>query len=338
MAQKKDLFYGHSLKGKSRAIVELIVDAYNTTGKKSRLYIGDGGLATYLNTGLVDAGVLDVCEFSHLAYPSTVLKAMSMLYMPNDEGAWEKPTPEFLSGETHAYVIYEGATVMKQWLMGNNEGAIADKISKGEKFGGVRDDGGRLVTTDGKVNGVPDEWRKHGQITGLHYMKAYRELESAIQRSSAFAGNVIWTAHPTEAPDLTEGGRSGQHGQIQGKKVIGPDVCGKARAATISALFGNTLHFDTAMKTGHREQDALTGKNISILEPEYRVYTRDHYDPDGLEMVEFRAGCRYDGMKLFYTHNEPGKSILDFYVDLQKKAQDTATRFTKGGENLTQKS
>ena len=317
MARRKDLFYGHSLKGKSRAVVELIVEAYNETGKKSRLYIGDGGLATYINTGLVEAGLLDVCEFSHLAYPSTVLKAMSMLYMPNKEGVWEKPTPEFLSGKTHAYVIYEGATVMKQWLMGNNEGAIADKISKGEKFGGVRDDGGSLITQDGKVNGVPDEWRKHGQVTGLHYMKAYRELESAIQRSS---------------------GRSGQHGQIQGKKVIGPDICGKSRAATISALFGNTLHFDTAMKRGQREQDALTGKNVGMLEPEYRVYTRDHYDPDGLEMVEFRAGCRYDGMKLFYNHEESGKAILDFYADLGEKAQHKAKRFTKGGEGLTEKS
>jgi len=335
VARRKDLYYGHSMKGKSRAIVERIVEAYNWTGKKTRLYIGDGGLATYTNLGLVDAGLLDVCQFSHLSYPSTVLMAMSMFYMPDENGVWHKPTPDFLAGKTHAFVIFEGATVMKNWLMGNNEGAIADKISKGEKFGGVRDDGGSLVTQDGKVNGVPDEWRKHGQVTGLHYMKAYRELESAIQRTSAFGGEVIWTAHPTEAPDLTEGGRSGQHGQIQGKKVIGPDVCGKSRAATISSLFGNTLHFDTAMRKGQRAKDSLTGQNIGLLEPEYRVYTRDHYDPDGLEMIEFRAGSRYDGMQLFYTHADPGRAILDFYKDLDLKSQEAVSRFKKGEGKTT---
>lgn len=317
MNKRKDLFYGHSLKGKSRAIAQLVSKLYETTGKKSRLYIGDGGVGTYENTGLVKDGILEVCDFSWMSYPSTVLLAMSRFWWPDKTGKWFKPTPEFLSGESHAMVIFEGATVIKQWLMGNNEGAIADKIGKGEKFGGVKDDAGDLITVDGKVEGIPDNWRKHGQITGLHYMKAYREIESAIQRTSAFNGWVVWTAHPTEAPDLTEGGRSGQHGQIQGKRIIGPDVCGKSKAATISSLFGNTLHFDTAMKT-RRLPDVLTGQSVGMLEPEYRIYTRDHFDPDGREIIEFRAGNRNDPKKveLYYTSEEPGLAVLDVYKAL----------------------
>ena len=61
-----------------------------------------------------------------------------------------------------------------------------------------------------------------------------------------------------------------------------------------------------------REKDDLTGQNISMLEPEYRIFTRSHFDPDGLEMIEFRAGSRSDGLTLYYTHEAPGKAILGF--------------------------
>jgi len=320
-----DLFYGHSMKGKSRAIAELVEHLYAKTGKKSRLYIGDGGVATYENTGLIEAGVLEVVEFSHLPAAMTYLKAMTRGWAPNEEGVWGKPSSDYMTGKSHGLVIFEGATVIKSWLLGD----ISEKIAKGQKIGGVKDDGGELVTVDEKQEGLPDEWRRHGQVQGLHHGTAYRELERAIRTSTTFSGKVIWTAHPTEAPDFTEGGRSGKHGVITGKKLIGPDVCGKAKAATIGSLFGNCLHFDTAMAKNVRERDDLTGQNISMLEPEYRIYTRSHFDPDGLEMIEFRAGSRSDGLPLYYTHEAPGKAILEFYQDSQQKGTASAERIAQ---------
>ena len=319
-----DLYYGHSMKGKSRAIAELVEHIYGKTGKKSRVYIGDGGVSTYHSTGLVEAGILEVVEFSHLPAAMTYLKAMTRGWAPKEDGVWAQPSPDYMAGKTHGLVIFEGATVIKSWLLGD----ISEKIAKGQKIGGVKDEGGELVTVDEKVEGLPDEWRRHGQVQGLHHATAYRELERAIRTSTMFHGKVIWPAHPPEAPDLPEGGRSGQPGISPGKKLIGPDVCGKARAATIGSMFGNCLHFDTAMQK-NREKDDLTGQNINILEPEYRIYTRPHFDPDGLEMIEFRAGARCEGLPLFYTHPEPGKAIIDFYRDSQEKGKASAERIAQ---------
>jgi len=330
VATHRELFYGHSLKGKSRAITELVIREYEKRGRKSRLYIGDGGVATYVNAGLVNAGMLEICDFSWRPFPLPTLKAMSMFWWPDEHGKWHAPSKEFLAGETHGLVIYEGATIIKQWLMGNNEGAISDKISKGEKIGGVKDEADSLVMFDGKVNGLPDSFSKSGNITGLHYGPAYRQIESAIQRTEAFPGMVIWTAHPTEAPDIPEGGRqSGIAGKVVGKKVIGPDVVAKSRASTITALFGNTLHFDTAKKKAERNIDNTTGKNVNLLEPEYRVYTRSHFDPDGLETIEYRAGSRVDGLDLYYTADKPGEAILKFYDTLGKLEAQRDERFKK---------
>ena len=175
-----DLYYGHSMKGKSRAIAELVEHIYGKTGKKSRVYIGDGGVSTYHSTGLVEAGILEVVEFSHLPAAMTYLKAMTRGWAPKEDGVWAQPSPDYMAGKTHGLVIYEGATVIKSWLLGD----ISEKIAKGQKIGGVKDEGGELVTVDEKVEGLPDEWRRHGQVQGLHRATAYRELERAIRTST----------------------------------------------------------------------------------------------------------------------------------------------------------
>lgn len=322
--RKKELFYGHSLKGKSKAIATLVKHLFETTGKKSRLYIGDGGVDTYLNMGLVEAGMLDVCEFGWRSGPSTALRAMSEFHMPNEKEKWLAPAPDFF--ETHGLVIYEGATVMRDWFLGD----YSIRVGKGEQIGGVKDSDDTLVMQDIKNDnpGLPADFYEHGMTTGLHYTSIYAKIRTAIQKSFKFPGWVIWTAHPTEAPDATAGGRTGDHGKIIGKKIIGPDVCGKMQAATISRLFGNTLHFDTAIPTTALAKDETTQKQIRLIEPEYRIYTRTHNDPDAKEMTEFIAGSRVDGLKLYYQDESPGKAILDYYHDYQEQEQ-TVTK----GEN-----
>ncbi len=322
-APRVDLVYGHSLKGKSRNIAELVKHKWLTEGKKSRLYIGDGGISTYLNLGLVEAGILEICDFGSRVFPFVVLRAMSEFYWPNEAGKWEAPTKEFLEGEEYGLVIFEGATIMKNWLLSNTEGGVAYRVAHGEQIGGAKDSAGNLQLTDGRVSGVDEEFSRHGQLSGLHYKMPYDHLRAAIARTEKFKGKVIWTAHPIEAPDFQEGGKSGKHGEILGKKVIGPDICGKAGASTITALFGNTLHCDTATKIA-KEKDEQ-GKQIRLIEPEYRLYTRTHFDPDGNELTEYLAASRSDNMPLYFTGDgEPGRALVDFYDQEAKQQRERA--------------
>ncbi len=314
-----DLFYGHSHKGKSKALCVLAEHLYEKTGKKTRLYSGDAGVETYYTSGLIDKGIVEVVHFGSIAHPLTVLRGMSAHFWPNTAGKWESPTEDFLDAQSHALVIYEGATVIKHWLLSGIEGGIADKVAHGETLG-VRLAGEKLISIDKKER-VPSglkDFTTHGHPAGLHHMAAHSAVRDAIRRSQGFRGMVIWTAHPTEAPDTTEGGTTGDHGKIQGKRIVGPDITSKAAASTITRDFASTLHFDTAMPVNMRTKDATTGQSIAVLEPEFRIYTRSHYDPDGKDMTEYRAGTRAEGAKLYYTSSAPGDGIIDYYRDVGK--------------------
>lgn len=59
-------------------------------------------------------------------------------------------------------------------------------------------------------------------------------------------------------------------------------------SAGLSKYFGNTLHFTTALGT-KRAQDTTTQKNVNQSSLEYRMYTRDHFDPDGQTPLRYRA-------------------------------------------------
>jgi len=72
-----------------------------------------------------------------------------------------------------------------------------------------------------------------------------------------------------------------------GEKLIGPEIIGKAMTSWISREFSNTLHFTLATAVS-KTTDKQTGKNVGSANQEYRVYTRDHFDPDGLTMVKYR--------------------------------------------------
>jgi hypothetical protein len=120
---------------------------------------------------------------------------------------------------------------------------------------------------------------------------------------------IIWTHHERGAED-----------KLQGETVVGPEVAGSALTATLAREFNNTLHFTTATKQS-KVVDTVTGKNITQEETEYRIYTRDHFDPDGKFSTKYRAGVRTprpDMIQQYYSSKEPGTAILEFYRDLAK--------------------
>lgn len=313
-----DQYYGDTMSGKSQAIERLIRFLIEQTGKKARVYIGDGGEETYNSHGLVDDGMIEIMDFSGRPYPMTLLKLMVDLYFPKDP---KDPTSKLVPPpddffETHGIVVYEGGAVIGNWLLSDVPGGLAWHSANETHFGGVKDDDDELHYDDQEmVKLYGDDYAAQGVASPKHFYIAQRKLLSAIRASKKFPGRTIWTTHPVEAPDKTEGGSSDRYGVIKGKKIIGPDYAGKAMASLIGKEFGATLHFDTVTLAG-KEKDETSKKQITTIEREYRIYTRRHYDPNQQVMVEYLAGNRCAVPSMMPDHitsKEPGDAILQFY-------------------------
>jgi hypothetical protein len=125
-----------------------------------------------------------------------------------------------------------------------------------------------------------------------------------LEKSKSFPGWVVWTAHERATED-----------KISGEKMIGPEIVGGALTASISRIFQNTLHF-TTVAAKKKVKDPHSEKMIDIITPEYRLYTRDHFDPDGATFVKFKAVNRCtkpEMMPDYLIGKGPGDNILDFY-------------------------
>jgi len=173
-----------------------------------------------------------------------------------------------------------------------------------------------------------EDYTAQGACSPKHFYQAQRKLLSALRATKKFPGRVIWTAHPTEAPDKTEGGSSDQYGKVKGKKIIGPDFAGKALASLIGKEFGATLHFDN-VTIPKKERDETTNQQVTVFNREFRIYTRRHYDPNQQVIgVEYLAGNRCavpSMMPDHFTSDVPGDAILQFYQKMSD-ARKAATK------------
>lgn len=328
-----DAGYGDTSSGKSQAIERLAGHIWEHSGKKTRVYYGDGGVATYNSRGLVDDGVIQVMDFSAMDYPDTVIKLLS-------EGWWFKdptnPKSKLVAPPANLFdefgmQVYEGGTVMGHWMLSDVPGGMAWHAAKQTGFGGIKDEGGNLSWKDDFKNAekLTDDYLLQGFNAPKHYMIIQKKLLGAIRRSKAFPGMTFWTFHPTNAPDKTAGGESGEYGKITGKKIIGPEVGGSALSSLIGREFGNLLHFDMAITMKKQEKDDTTGKLVKEIEREYRLYTRRHFDPNQDVYVEYVAGTRSSAVADFYVSKTPGDSLLQFYEALaqgQRAAKEARTK------------
>lgn len=291
MAKRFELYYGPSGEGKSSAALAVAKLMWKEKQLRTRVYIGDGSGATYRDSGLVDAGIIELFDFTGLANPFAVSSKICQLYWPDDNGKLVKPKPEDLA--SLGLVIYEGASVMGKYLMGSSEGGLANRSSKGEKIG--QDSPIQIKDGDVTVGGNPMS----------HYNVGQNEMIANFEKSKAFPGWVIWTAHEKEA-------------ESQGEKIIGPEVVGKAMTPTISGKFDNTLHFTTVVRK-EKLKDEQSGKMIDKLWTEYRVYTRDHFDPDGSHFIKYKAVTRCPKPKImpdYFKSEEMGDNVIQFYEKL----------------------
>lgn len=318
MAARFDLYYGEPGTAKSRSVIELIKRFCEKNPEKiARVYIGDGSRGMYEESGLVDKGKIKIFEFALRDEPFSTCQQMCEGFWPSDENnPWSKLrklTPAEVA-ETGLWV-FEGASVMGQYMMGDKPGGLAYRSGQGNETIG-QDTPIRFVD---KESGMI-----FGGNPGAHYNVAQRHLHSDILRTKAFPGWVIWTAHE-RMDDGERGGSFSKSGGNEktklGEKLIGPELVGKALTSNISRDFGNTLHFTIAGKKKQDGIDPITGKTNYIETQEYRVYTRDHYDPDGIVGLKYRAINRSmnpDMIKDYYVGEKPGEALLQFYSDLEK--------------------
>lgn len=313
--------YGDTSSGKSKAIERLIGHMWEHSGKRARVWIGDGGGETYNDRGLVDDGVIELMDFSIRDFPMTVLKLITDGYFlkdPKDPNSKLVPPPidEF---DRYGMRVYEGGTVIGNWMLSDIPGGLAHHAATETGFGGVKDEDGVLSYEDDfkDAEGKIDDYTLQGANSPKHFMIAQRKILTAIRGSKRFPGMVWWTFHPTEGPDKTEGGESGKYGNITGKKIIGPDAGGRALASTIGKEFGNLLHFDQ-VTLAKKELDETSKKQITTVEKEFRLYTRRHYDPNQQVMIEYVAGSRTPGVEDYYVSKTPGDSLLQFYSDVAR--------------------
>lgn len=314
MAKAFDIYYGSPGSAKTRSIIELILHVHATTGKTAVVYTGDGSYGFYQDTGLVEKGIIRLMDFSIRDNPFETLQMCS-------EGLWpdepENPTSKMkkLPAAEFANVglwIFEGASVAGNYIMGTKKGGLAQRAAEGDVIG----QDSPIFLKDGEL--------KIGGNAGAHYNVGQRQMLSFILRTKSLPGMVIWTAHER----IDDGERGGSFAKGQGgvkdrisEKCIGPEIVGKALTSSISREFRNTLHFTTASKKVQDGIDKLTGKTNYVDKTEYRVYTEDHFDPDGIVGLKYMAVVRSlnpEKIKQFYVADKPGKALLDFYKDLQE--------------------
>lgn len=207
--------------------------------------------------------------------------------------------------------IYEGASVMGNYMMGDKQGGLAQRAADG-----------MLVAENEFVIRIDDgNGNNYGGNSVQHYMLGQRHLLQNVLRSKVLPGIVIWSAHEryddgTKNEGMAKG--SAPTKITLGEKKVGPEFIGKALTSVVARDFGNTLHFTTVTKkvAVPGKVDEITGKQLYENKTEYRIYTRDHFDPEGLTQFKYIAVSRSIGDKElpeYVTADTPGGALVKFY-------------------------
>jgi hypothetical protein len=207
---------------------------------------------------------------------------------------------------TYGLYVYEGLTVMSDYLMGDVEGGLAFRMAKGE----ILNNDDSFKFTDGGL--------KVGGNARTHYGLVQRRIPHMLRENARVPVFKIWTAHEQRAEDKTSS-----------ETIIGPDVAGKAITSKIMGSFGHSVHLTKVAKLVKRK-DTHSTKMVDELVAERRAYTESHYDPNGTNFARYLAnvripeGCPPGIIPLYYSPPEP----LKFYADLetaQKLANEAKT-------------
>jgi len=137
MAQRFECFYGGSGSGKTTAIIYLIAKVFNESGKVARICVGDGSKQSYIEAGLVEAGVAHVMDFAIREYPLTTTQQICEGWWPEDVdnplSKLRRLTPEEIAA-TGVWVI-EGMSVMGAYIMAARRAASHTVAARARRSG-----------------------------------------------------------------------------------------------------------------------------------------------------------------------------------------------------------
>lgn len=313
-----ECYYGQSGTGKSESIVAVIINIFNTTGKKARILVGDGSGATY--GGLVAAGVAEIIDYTTRDWPLSTLSQLCQGFWPADpldpKSKMLPMTPDKF--KELGICVIEGLSVGAEYVMGDKKGGFSERAARGEKIAG--DSPIQLIDAERNAQGIiipgSGSGLAFGGVTLGGYGHAQRRMLGFIEQSKGLPGWVIWTAHERVAEDKNTN-----------QKVMGPEVAGGALTTKLSRYFNNTLHFATAEKT-KKVTDDHTGKSVDIIDAEYRIYTKDHFRAEGNTFVKYKAVSRTpdpQALPTYFTSDDPHESIINFYRNVKEaRAKDMA--------------
>lgn len=296
-----DLYYGQPASGKSRAAAHVIRAVHEQTGKKGRVLVGDGSTSTY--DELVDAGVVELCEFAHRPWPFDTTKRLMEGWFPADPAdpfaPLVEPSKQPTFNDIGIYVI-EGVSMLGEYIMGSVKGGLAEQSGRGVQIGqdtpyrieqGEKDGTGKFTSGPGTT---------FGGNPVAHYNVGQRNITSFVQISKGLATYVIWTGHETV--------NDPEKDQLTKEMIAGPEVVGKKLTDKFQRLYNNTIHFQSVAKRT-KTKDVHLARDMNDLDIDYRLWTRDHFSPDQNTMIRYKAVTRgvegldhyYDSIEAYYN-------------------------------------
>ena len=203
------LMFGDSGDGKTAQIGQLAEMVYTQTGKKTRVYSGDGGGWRTIQP-YVSAGIVEPVDMTQIDRPWEWLQAIVQGKI-HDGTKWiVDPHLDDIGA-----LAYEGLTGFADMLMAD----LSDKSAKGINVGG----GGAFNFRDGDT--------VVGSNNQAHYGQVQSRLYHAVSQSQRMPVlYVVWTAMARRGQDADNLAT-----------ILGPQVCGKALTSEVPRWFVYTF-------------------------------------------------------------------------------------------------
>lgn len=309
----RDLVYGVSGSGKTTWWLQMAKAVFVATGKRTRWYLGDGGGTTIQVSGatgaLTDDDVslpyVEIMPYSLWDHPLESTQRICEGWWPvdpTDPTSKLQPTTKD-EWASIGLVVYEGLSVMSDYIMGDRIGGLAHRMSKGEAL------------NNDVVFKLKDGDLTFGGNARTHYGFTQRRMLDLIERTRALPCHVGWTAHERKAND-----------DDTRQSWIGPDVCGNALTIKVGASFGNTIHLHS-VKKARKQKDPSTGKEVDIISMERRAYIRSHYDPEAQHFTRYYANTRLPiELPPDFMPDWTAPDPVGYYRKLQEGREQAATK------------
>lgn len=292
--KESELIYGASGAGKTTQAQELArwVRQEMGPGMITRIVSASGGgwssIEPAVNKGLVIPtficdrryAVETVDKMTQGWWPQDPQDPASPLIPPEKQKEWEGV----------GAIVFDSMTEIADWM----QSKLIAREAKGEI----------------KVSQLSVKFRDGDTDYGLpalaHYGNIQQRIKDLVSQSKSIPGRyIVWTALELKATD--------DNSRLP---LYGPDVIGKAKTASASAWFDNTLHLYLTGAGGMKKGNVVR-----------RLYFNTHFEDDGVPFVAKNRGHFYAPISGLNGGNDflegPKCSLYEFLM-LLKKSQEAA--------------